>query len=184
MMHGSGGAELDEDRELVIQAQAGSSGAYARLVSRHQQAVRAFLRRLGGPAADADDLAQETFVTAWRRLGQVRQDQGVRPWLFGIAYRKWLTHRRSDARRVARDAAALEAPAAAHSASDARLDASAALAVLAPDERACVALCLAAEFSHAEAAQALGLPLGTVKSHVMRGRAKLLEALGGSDERR
>ncbi len=71
-----------------------------------------------------------------------------------------------------------------HSGSDARLDASAALAVLAPEQRACVALCLAAEFSHAEAAQALGLPLGTVKSHVTRGRARLLELLGASDERR
>ncbi|HEY5413108.1 MAG TPA: RNA polymerase sigma factor [Caulobacteraceae bacterium] len=184
MMSGSGGTELDEDRELVIQALSGSSAAFARLVSRHQQAVRSFLRRLGGPAADADDLAQETFVTVWRRLGQVRADQGVRPWLFGIAYRKWLTLRRSDARRGARDAGTLEAQAVVHSGSDDRLDASAALAVLAPEERACVALCLAAEFSHAEAAQALGLPLGTVKSHVTRGRARLLELLGASDERR
>jgi RNA polymerase sigma-70 factor (ECF subfamily) len=52
---------------------------------------------------------------------------------------------------------------------------------LAPDQRACVALCLAADFSHAEAAEALGLPLGTVKSHVTRGRARLLQVLGGSE---
>ena len=156
----------------------------AQLLGLTRGRLLAFLRRLGGPAADADDLAQETFVTAWGRLGAVHADQGVRPWLFGIAYRKWLTLRRSDARRGARDAKALEAPAVVHSGSDARLDASAALAVLAPDERACVALCLAAEFSHAEAAQALGLPLGTVKSHVARGRAKLLEVLGAPDERR
>jgi RNA polymerase sigma-70 factor (ECF subfamily) len=51
------------------------------------------------------------------------------------------------------------------------------------DQRACVALCLAADFSHAEAAEALGLPLGTVKSHVTRGRERLLHALGGPDER-
>ena len=50
-----------------------------------------------------------------------------------------------------------------------------------PDQRACVALCLAADFSHAEAADALGLPLGTVKSHVSRGRVRLLQALGGGD---
>ena len=50
------------------------------------------------------------------------------------------------------------------------------------DVRACVALCLADGWSHAEAAQALGLPLGTVKSHVSRGRARLLVALGGSDD--
>src|SRR5262249_11363073 len=57
-----------------------------------------------------------------------------------------------------------------------------AMADLPVDQRACVALCLASGFSHAEAAQALELPLGTVKSHVTRGREKLHAALGGSDE--
>jgi len=88
-----------------------------------------------------------------------------------------------DARRGARDAASLEdAATSIQHGGDARLDAASALAVLPPDQRACVALCLAAEFSHAEAADALGMPLGTVKSHVARGRAKLVEALGGGDE--
>ena len=49
------------------------------------------------------------------------------------------------------------------------------------DQRAAVALCLAEGFSHAEAAEALGVPLGTVKSHIARGRARLLEVLGGGD---
>jgi len=57
-----------------------------------------------------------------------------------------------------------------------------AMAELPADQRACVALCLAADFSHAEAAEALDLPLGTVKSHVTRGRARLLTALGVADE--
>jgi RNA polymerase sigma-70 factor (ECF subfamily) len=51
------------------------------------------------------------------------------------------------------------------------------MASLPLDQRAVVALCLAQGFSHSEAAEALGLPLGTVKSHVARGRAKLIEAL-------
>lgn len=178
-----GGAELEADRLLVVQAQGGSSGAFARLVSRHQQAVRGFLRRLGGPAADADDLAQETFVTAWGRIGAMRSEDALRPWLCGIAYRKWLTQRRSDARRGVREAlAAREDPGMLIPGSDARLDAAAALASLPPDERACVALCLASDFSHAETAQALGLPLGTVKSHIARGRAKLMQLMGASDE--
>jgi RNA polymerase sigma-70 factor (ECF subfamily) len=58
------------------------------------------------------------------------------------------------------------------------------MADLPPDQRACVALCLAADFSHAEAAEALGLPLGTVKSHVTRGRTRLLQALGENDDAR
>jgi len=67
---------------------------------------------------------------------------------------------------------------------DERLSLEAAMSDLPPDQRACVALCLAADFSHAEAAEALGLPLGTVKSNVTRGRARLLEALGGLDDGR
>ncbi|WP_426035951.1 RNA polymerase sigma factor [Brevundimonas sp. DC300-4] len=58
-----------------------------------------------------------------------------------------------------------------------------AMAGLPADQRACVALCLADGWSHSDAAEALGLPLGTVKSHVARGRARLLAALtGGSDD--
>jgi RNA polymerase sigma-70 factor (ECF subfamily) len=57
------------------------------------------------------------------------------------------------------------------------------MASLPADQRACVALCLADGWSHGEAAGALGLPLGTVKSHVTRGRARLLAVLtGGSDD--
>lgn len=56
------------------------------------------------------------------------------------------------------------------------------MADLPADVRACVALCLADGWSHGEAATALGLPLGTVKSHVARGRGRLLTALGGSDD--
>ncbi len=168
----------------MIRAGGQAGGAdFAGLVEQHQRAVRGFLRRLSGSHADADDLAQETFVTAWSRLDALRPQESVRAWLCGIAYRKWLTHRRTQARRQAREGAAMESPDQPRPPSGDRLDAAAALAVLPPEQRAAVALCLAAEFSHAEAAQALALPLGTVKSHVTRGRAKLLELLGGQDER-
>ena len=175
-----GGLDQADDRALVLAARDGSSHAFARIVERHQQPVRAFLRRLSGSHADADDLAQDTFVSAWGRIGAFRPGESVKAWLCGIAYRKWLTHRRSHARRGARESwAAEEAPSSASSGAEERLDAAAALAVLEPEPRACVALCLAAGFSHTEAAHALGLPLGTVKSHVARGRAKLLELFGG-----
>jgi RNA polymerase sigma-70 factor (ECF subfamily) len=85
-----------------------------------------------------------------------------------------------------RDAAAIEGEAetiSPHGAADARLDVARALAELPADQRAAVALCLGEEFSHAEAAEILGLPLGTVKSHVTRGKAKLVAALGGTDGR-
>jgi RNA polymerase sigma-70 factor (ECF subfamily) len=63
-----------------------------------------------------------------------------------------------------------------------RMSVEAAMADLPSDVRACVALCLADGWSHGEASLALGLPLGTVKSHVVRGRARLLKALGGPDD--
>jgi len=167
---------------LVAAAAAGDGPAFARLVTRHQGAVRGFLRRLAGNHADADDLAQETFVTAWMRLGAFRAGESFRAWLCGVAWRKWLARTRSEGRRLRRERAAAEPAPACPSHPDHRLDAAAALAVLAPEQRAAVALCLAAEFSHAEVAAALGLPLGTVKSHVARGRKRLLEVLGGADE--
>lgn len=176
---------LEAEAQWVEQARAGSSAAFGRIVDAHQQAVRAFLRRLCRNWAEADDLAQETFVTAWSSLGRFQGGRSVKLWMFGIAYRKFLTARRGDARRARREAESADLDATSPSgagASDARMDAARALAQLAPEQRAAVALCLGAEFSHAEAAEALGLPLGTVKSHVQRGRAKLLQSFGVSDE--
>lgn len=173
------------DTELVEAAQAGSTSAFSRLVERHQQALRAFLRRTCGDWTMADDLAQETFLTAWSRIGRLDTGASVRAWLCGIGYNKHLTAIRSRVRERAREAAyEAERPPAGGAMTDERLTLETAMAELAPDQRACVALCLAADFSHQEAADALGLPLGTVKSHVSRGRARLLAVLGGPDDGR
>lgn len=172
------------DLAMVEAAQAGSTSAFARLVDRHQQPLRAFLRRTCGDWAMADDLAQETFLTAWSRIGALKAGASVRAWLCGIGYNKHLTALRSRGRERARERTyAAENPPSGPSMTGERLALEAAMAELPPDQRACVALCLAADFSHAEAADALGLPLGTVKSHVARGRARLLQVLGGSDAR-
>ena len=173
------------DAGLVEAAQAGSTTAFARLVDLHQQALRAFLRRTCGDWALADDLAQETFLTAWTQMDRLREGTSVRAWLCGIGYNKHLTALRTAARNRNRERT-YEAEKPSHPAAmtDERLSLEAALSELPPDQRACVALCLAGDFSHAEAAESLGLPLGTVKSHVTRGRARLLDVLGDSDDRR
>jgi RNA polymerase sigma factor (sigma-70 family) len=171
------------DEALVAAAQGGSTEAFSRLVERHQQPLRAFLRRACGDWAQADDLAQETFLAAWSRIGRLKAGASVRAWLCGIGYNKHLTAVRSAGRERARGAV-YEAD------RDETVDASAedklalerAMADLPAEQRACVALCLAADFSHAEAAEALEMPLGTVKSHVSRGRARLLQALGVCDD--
>jgi RNA polymerase sigma-70 factor (ECF subfamily) len=166
------------DESLVAAAQAGSAQAFARLVDRHQQALRAFLRRACGDWTLADDLAQETFITAWSRIGRLKTGASVRAWLCGIGYNKHLTSRRSAARDRAREALyETERDETLDAAAEDKLALERAMATLPDDQRACVALCLAADFSHAEASEALGIPLGTVKSHVARGRARLLQAL-------
>jgi RNA polymerase sigma factor (sigma-70 family) len=171
------------DEALVAAAQAGSTEAFSRLVDRHQQAVRAFLRRACGDFALADDLAQEAFLTAWDRIGRLKAGASVRAWLCGIAYRKHLTARRSAVRsRIREETWEAERPGSGGAAAEDRLALEKAMAELPADQRACVALCLAADFSHAEAAEALDLPLGTVKSHVARGRARLLAMLGVDDD--
>jgi RNA polymerase sigma factor (sigma-70 family) len=176
------GGDADVDAELVAQARRSSQVAFARLVDRHQRALRGFLRRAcGGDHALADDLAQETFIAAWSRLRAYRGEASFRSWLCAIAWRKAATAVRGAARGARRDADWLQAEAQTRgdgAAPDARLAVERALAALPPEQRAAVALCLAADFSHAEAAVVLGSPLGTVKSHVARGKARLAELLG------
>ena len=146
--------------------------------------MRAFLRRLlGGGWAEADDLAQDTFLSAWTSLRALRDPASLRVWLYGIAWRKAQDRIRSSLRDATRDAAWLETvdlPAGVSP--EEKLVLASAMAELPPGVRACIALCLADGWSHGEAATALGLPLGTVKSHVSRGRARLLKALGESDD--
>lgn len=166
------------DAPLVRAARAGSQAAFGRLVERHQRGLRAFLRRAAG--AEADDVAQEAFVTAWTNLNRLRDDEGFRPWLYGIAWRRALTLTRSAARSARRDhdwTRERDGEGGGLAVED-RLALEAAMATLAPDQRAAVTLCLADGWTHGEAADALGLPLGTIKSHVARGRDKLLSVLG------
>lgn len=175
---------MQTDAELVSRALAGSDAAFSRLVERHQGVVRGFLRRaLGGGWAEADDVAQEAFLAAWGALRSLREPAGVRAWLCGIAWRKAQDRIRSSRRGAARDSLWLETveTPVAVSAED-RMSMAAAMAELPPEVRACVSLCLADGWSHGEASTALGLPLGTVKSHVARGRARLLKALGDPDD--
>jgi RNA polymerase sigma factor (sigma-70 family) len=172
----------DAEPALVARARAGSADAFGRLVQMHQQALRAFLRRLTGNTADADDLAQETFVFAWEHIARFDAARSFRPWLFGIAWRKFRERKRSWLRLVRRESRAADATETIYQTDPGlRLDLEKATAALPAEQKAAVLLCLACEFSHAEAAQALALPLGTVKSHVARGREKLVAALEGHD---
>ncbi|MGH6949874.1 MAG: RNA polymerase sigma factor [Vitreimonas sp.] len=174
-----------EEARLVGLARKGDMRAFGQLVDAHQAAVRAFLRRLVGAYADADDLAQETFARAWEVLDRYDGSSRLRTFICGVAFQYWRRARRAQSRRQAREDAyaeladtETEPPRRAAQ----RLALRRAMDDLPEDQRAVLALCLGQEFTHAEAAEALGLPLGTVKSHVTRGRARLQAALGVAAE--
>jgi RNA polymerase sigma-70 factor (ECF subfamily) len=162
---------------LVRQAQAGSARAFRLLVQSNQQTVRLFLMRMGSDRAAADDLAQDTFVTAWTQLGLFRGEARLKTWLCRIAFRKSLMARRT----AGRERSKLAHPDASFSTGAARpdlkMDLERALQSLPAERRAAVVLCLANGFSHEDAAVTLGMPLGTLKSHVLRGRQQLQSLL-------
>jgi RNA polymerase sigma-70 factor (ECF subfamily) len=171
---------------LLAAAASGSHVAFSALVDANQQKVRNFARRLA--AMEGDDLAQEAFAVAWMRLAQFDQRSRFSVWVCGIVFRLHKSWRRSLMRARARDGAwlGLQDECAALQARDlfASHAVRKAFAALTSEERACVALCLVEGFSHSEAARALNLPLGSVKSHIARGRARLAVLLGGVDDER
>jgi len=173
----------DTEPVWVQKAQAGSADAFGRLVQLHQQGLRVFLRRLTGNHANAEDIAQDSFVFAWEHISRLDSRRAFRPWLFGIAWHKYRQARRGGWRFLLRESRAVaETDTVLNPDPGLRLDFAAALAALAPEQRAAILLCLMAEFTHAEAAKALAMPLGTVKSHVARGREKPAAALGDAHE--
>jgi RNA polymerase sigma-70 factor (ECF subfamily) len=174
-------AEL-HDLELCAQAVTGERVAFGELVRRHGPAVRGLLRRLGASAAEADDLAQDAFLTAFERIAEFRGEGTFANWVKRIAARLYLRRLQRE-RRLATliDTPAAEAPAAAADSANGRIDLDDGLKALSPAERLCVSLCFGAGLSHGEAAEALNLPLGTVKSHVKRGLERLRVRLAPAD---
>jgi len=161
------------DVELCTHAATGDRRAFGELVRRHGSAVRGLLRRMGAQAAEADDVAQDAFLTAFERISEFRGEGAFAGWVKRIAARAYLRRLQKERRlgAVASEQAQEAPEAPAHP--DAAIDLDGALKVLSPAERLCVSMCFGAGLSHAEAAEALNLPLGTVKSHVKRGLEKL-----------
>ena len=175
--------------------------AFAELVKRHQSTVRACLRKLtAGNHALADDLAQDTFVLAWRNLKSFRQEAKFSTWLYRIATNCWLADARKRREELLGDRTDdvadedgdavmphIDDAHADHARGSAlKLDLERAMAVLSDGERAAIVQCYHNDLSHEEAAYVLGCPVGTVKTHVLRGKQKLkaaLSAYGNPDPR-
>jgi RNA polymerase sigma-70 factor (ECF subfamily) len=169
------------DAELVARVVATDDRrAFAVIVRRHQSAVRGLLRRLcTGDAARADDLAQETFLRAYRRLSTWRGGARLSTWLHRIAFNVWASEAR---RRTAPEPPPPDDPPPLEEAALARHDLARAFAVLREEERAALALAYAEDLTHEEAAEILGVPLGTLKTNVLRGKEKLRRLLSPARE--
>ena len=162
-------------------AQSGDRDAFAELLQRRQAWIRSLMRRCCGDAALAEDLAQQVFIQAWRALRQLQKPGRFGAWLKRLAINTWLQHiRRNDPLRDAD--VHLETHAAAADTTPIAMDLDTALATLRTDVRICIVLAYHEQMTHAEIADYIDLPVGTVKSHIRRGTKKLRQTLSAYDQ--
>jgi RNA polymerase sigma-70 factor (ECF subfamily) len=182
------------DDELIARSREGDDDAFGQFVRRHTASVHRWMARAVGED-DADDMTQEIFLRAYRGLPRFRQQAPPRAWLAAIAdnaiknrYRSRSRFRRIFAPDPSPDALADRAAGSASPEDDARADESRtsvrdALQKLPVEFRLPVVLRDLEEWSYEEIAVSLGLPIGTVKSRIARGRGQLrailLPLLGG-----
>ncbi|MEP6942413.1 MAG: sigma-70 family RNA polymerase sigma factor [Betaproteobacteria bacterium] len=176
------------DAALIARAVIGDDRhAFGELVKRHQSAVRATLRKLTrGNAALADDLAQETFLLAYRNLKSFRQEARFSTWLYRIAYNAFLAEARKTRELQLPEAMDIdevmpeqpEQQAGVERAATMSIDLERAMIVLSDAERAAIVQCYHNDLTHEEAAHVLGCPVGTVKTHILRAKEKLRSRLG------
>lgn len=160
--------------------------AFGELVRRHQSAVRATLRTLTrGDEVRADELAQDTFLRAYRSLKNFRAESQFSTWLYRIAYNAFQDElRRAKPHDPIEDhAAELTQPDETERA-DLQQDLTEAMKRLTENERAAIALCYTSGLTHEEAAESLGWPLGTVKTNILTGKDKLRRYLEPWQDRR
>lgn len=184
----------ETDRELVDAAVRGERQAFDELARRHQGAIVNLVRAMIGRDTDAEDLAQEAFVRAWKSLARFRGDSSFRTWLHGIAINVVRTQRSRASRlrelfAIGSGGAAdplerasvddgIEAPLALRDAIDR------ALAQLPADLREAVVLRDLQGLEYREIADVLGVPVGTVESRIFRGRRRLRPLLASVRDQR
>jgi len=163
------------DEWLAKRSARGDADAFEQLVLRYQDRLYTLALRVTLSDADARDCVQEGLISAWRAIDRFRGDAKFSTWIYRIVLRK--AYDTLDRRRRSADPVE-EIVAISHDrSSDDRLDLMAALAVLDPEFRAAAVACDVIGMSMDEAAEALGVPAGTVKSRLHRARARLAAEL-------
>ena len=160
----------------AIQRSLAKPEAFAAIFDRHFDAVYGYARRRVG-AELAEDIATDVFTRAFDRrktFDVTRRD--ARPWLLGIAANLLRRHWRTERRRL--EAYARAAGGAAPENAETRIEVVAALDSLSRDEREALFLFAVADLSYEEIADALGVPIGTVRSRLSRARSRVRHHLG------
>jgi RNA polymerase sigma-70 factor (ECF subfamily) len=174
------------DHTLAAAAGAGDRRALEILLARHFDRVHAICRRITGHPEDALDATQEALMAISRGISRYDARAAFTTWLYRVATNAALDEVRRRKRRPApadvefMDQAPATGPAGSvESAVAARIDVDAALATLAPEFRAAVVLRDLCDLDYAEIAETLGVPIGTVRSRIARGRAAVAAFLSG-----
>jgi len=180
----------DADQDLVTRSQTGDPAAFEALVRNHQRMIHSLTFRMTGSLADAEDLAQETFIRAYEQIGSFRGTSKFSTWIYRIAVNTCLNWRQSETRRFnlnkncageifAHNQNGENDPASTQS----RQQVQEALLKLPAKQRAAIVLTIYDGLNHAEAAQVLGCSETTVSWRVFAARRKLkrwLTAYGGA----
>jgi RNA polymerase sigma-70 factor (ECF subfamily) len=172
--------EGGSDGDLAARASAGERAALETLLERHVDRIHAVCRRILGNPEDALDATQEAMIAVARGIGRFDGRSAFTTWLYRVATNAAL----DEGRRKARRPRPVDPPAEAawvaspEDAVGARLDVDAALGDLPEEFRVAVVLRDLCDLDYAEIAEVLGVPAGTVRSRIARGRSGLAEALG------
>jgi RNA polymerase sigma-70 factor (ECF subfamily) len=168
----------DDEPSLVEASRRGDAEAFAALVMRYQKMIHALTFRMSGSEADAADLAQETFLQAWRHLDGFRGDAKFSSWLYRVAVNTSLNWAKREHRRQEIQQEFSDQPAASVT-GDERLSrrVQEALLKLPAKQRAAVVLTAYDGLNHAQAARALGCSEATVSWRVFAARRKLRQWL-------
>jgi RNA polymerase sigma-70 factor (ECF subfamily) len=169
------------DLELAARCRAGDADAFEELYRQHARRLFSLVVRMVGSAEDAEDLVQEVFLQAHRKLAGFRGESTLGTWLYRLTMNHCLDHLRGRQARMSRateslddeDAAEPMAPAPAVPPAISRMDLEKAIAALPPGSRAAFLLHDVEGFEHREIAAILGVSEGTSKSQVHKARLKL-----------
>jgi RNA polymerase sigma-70 factor (ECF subfamily) len=169
---------MDEDSSRVVHSQNGDHGAFEALIKEHQRMIHSICYRMSGSLADAEDLAQETFIHAYQHLDGFRAEARFSSWLYRIALNRCLNWQKQKQRldRLHREWSEQDQEPSGGEAGQAQ-QIQEALMKLPPKQRAAVILTTYDGLTHGEAATALGCSETTISWRVFAARRKLKRLL-------